>query len=81
MTGSGLELAQAVRYRHRMGQQCQGDRLITGSSSFPAEPASFLKLLVERGKAADHGAALVPWAGSTFACHNPARPMEETNMS
>ena len=64
-----------------MGQQCQGDSLITGSSSFPAEPASFLKLLVEKGKGTDHGAALVPWAGSTFACHNPAGPMEETSMS
>ena len=64
-----------------MGQQCQDDSLITGSSSFPAEPASFLKLLVEKGKATDHGAALVPWAGSTFARHNPAGPMEETSMS
>ena len=81
MTGSGLELARAVKCRHRMGQQCQGDNLITGSSSFPAEPASFLKLLVEKGKATDHGAALVRWAGSTFARHNPTRPMEETSMS
>ena len=64
-----------------MGQQCQGDSLITGSPSFPAEPASFLKLLVEKGKATDHGAALVRWAGSTFARHNPAGPMEETSMS
>ncbi len=75
MTGSGLELAQSVRYRHRMGQQCQGDRLITGSSSFPAEPASFLNLLVEKGKATDHGVARVPRAGSTFARHTPAGPL------
>jgi hypothetical protein len=81
MTGSSFELARAVRCRYRMGQQCQGDSLITGSPSIPAEPASFLKLLVEKGKATDHGAALVPWAGSTFACHNPTGPMEETNMS
>jgi hypothetical protein len=40
-----------------------------------------LKLLVEKGKATDHGAALVPWAGSTFARHNPTGPMEETSMS
>jgi hypothetical protein len=40
-----------------------------------------LKLLVENGKATDHGAALVPWAGSTFARHNRAGPMEETSMS
>jgi hypothetical protein len=40
-----------------------------------------LKLLVEKGKATDHGAALVPWAGSTFARHNHTRPMEETSMS
>ena len=81
MTGSGLELTRAARCWHRMDQQRQGDSLPTGSSSFPAEPASFLKLLVENGKATDHGAALVPWAGSTFARHNPARPMEETSMS
>ena len=81
MTGSGLELTRAVKCRHRMGQQCQGDSLITGSSSFPAELASFLKLLVEKGKGTDHGAALVPWAGSTFARHNQAGPMEETSMS
>ena len=81
MTGSSFKLARAVRCRHRMGQQCQGDRLITGSPGVPAEPASFLKLLVEKGKATDHGAALVRWAGSTFVRHNPARPMEETSMS
>ena len=81
MTGSGLELARAARCWHRMGQQRQDDSLITGSSSFPAEPASFLKLLVEKGKATDHGAALALWAGSTFARHNPAGPMEETSMS
>ena len=81
MTGSGLELTRAVRCQHRRGQQCQDDSSVTGSPGVPAEPASFLKLLVEKGKATDHGAALVPWAGSTFACHNPAGPMEETSMS
>jgi hypothetical protein len=40
-----------------------------------------LKLLVENGKATDHGAALVPWAGLAFARHNPTGPMEETSMS
>jgi hypothetical protein len=40
-----------------------------------------LKLLVEKGEATDHGAAPVPWAGSAFARHNPAGPMEETSMS
>jgi hypothetical protein len=40
-----------------------------------------LNLLVEKGKATDHGAALVPWAGSAFARHNQAGPMEETSMS
>jgi hypothetical protein len=51
------------------------------SRSLSGEPASLLKLLVEKGKATDHGAALVPWAGSTFARHNQAGPMEETSMS
>ena len=81
MTSSGLELTRAIRCWHRIGQRRQDDSLITGSSSFPAEPASFLKLLVEKGKATDHGAALVRWAGSTFARHNPAGTMEETSMS
>ncbi len=49
--------------------------------SFSGKWASLLKLLVEKAKATDHGAALVPWAGSTFARHNPARPPEETSMS
>ena len=67
--------------RCRIGQQRQTDSLVLGSSGFPAEPASFLNLLVEKDKATDHGAALVRWAGSTFARHNPAGPMEETSMS
>ena len=66
---------------HRIGQQRQVDSLLRRSPTFPAEPASFLKLLVEKGKATDHGAALVRWAGSTFARHNQAGPMEETSMS
>ena len=49
--------------------------------SFSGKWASLLKLLVEKGKATDHGAALALWAGSAFARHNPARPMEETSMS
>jgi hypothetical protein len=49
--------------------------------SFSGKWASLLKLLVEKGKATDHGAALVSWAGSTFARHNPTGPMEETSMS
>jgi hypothetical protein len=40
-----------------------------------------LNLLVEKGKATDHGAAPVPWVGSTFARYNQAGPMEETSMS
>ena len=70
-----------VRHQHRMGQQGQDDSLTTGSSSFLAEQASFLKLLVEKGKGTDHGAALVRWAALAFARHNPAGPMEETSMS
>ena len=77
---TGVEFA-AASLRCRIGQQRQTDSPVLGSSSFPAEPASFLKLLVEKGKATDHGAALVPWAGSTFARHNQAGPLEETSMS
>jgi hypothetical protein len=40
-----------------------------------------LKLLVEKGKATDHGTALVSWVGLTFVRHNPAGPLEETSMS
>ena len=81
MIGPGLELALTERCRRRIGQQHQADRPILRSPSFRAESASVLKLLVEKGKAIDHGAALVPWAGSAFARHNPAGPMEETSMS
>ncbi len=81
MTGSGLELALAARCWHRIGKQRQADRPVLRSPGFPAERASFLNLLVEKAKATDHGAALVPWAGSTFTRHNPAGPMEETSMS
>jgi hypothetical protein len=63
------------------GQQRQTGSPVLPSLSLPGEWASFLKLLVEKGKATDHGAALVRWAGSTFARHNPTRPMEETSMS
>ncbi len=51
------------------------------SRNSSGEPASFLNLLVEKGKVIDHGAALAPWAGSAFARHNQAGPMEETSMS
>jgi hypothetical protein len=81
MTSSGLELTRAIRCWHRIGQRRQDDSLITGSSTFLAEPASFLNLLVEKGKATDHSATLVPGAGLAFARHNPTGPMEETNMS
>ena len=80
MISLDLELT-AVRRRCRIRQQRQADSLATASPSFPAEPASFLNLLVEKGKGTDHGAALVRWAGSAFARHNPAGPMEETSMS
>jgi hypothetical protein len=80
MISLDLELT-AVRRRCRIRQQRQVDRLATASPSLPGEPVSLLKLLVEKGKATDHGAALVPWAGSTFAHHNQAGPMEETSMS
>jgi hypothetical protein len=66
---------------HRIGQQRQADSLLRRSPTFPAEPASFLNPLVEKGKGTDHGAALVLWAGSTFTRHNPTGPMEETSMS
>src|SRR5215217_5651045 len=62
---------------HRIGQQRQADSLLRRSPTFPAQPASILKLLVENGKATDHGAAPVRWAGSAFARHNPAGTMEE----
>jgi hypothetical protein len=62
-------------------QQSQDDGSVLPSRSLSGEPASVLKLLVEKGKATDHGAALVPWAGSTFARHNPAGPLKETSMS
>ena len=80
MISLDLELT-AVRRRCRIRQQRQADSLLRRSPTFPAEPASFLKLLVEKSKATDHGAALVRWAGSAFARHNPAGPMEETSMS
>ena len=63
------------------GQQHQTGNPVLPSLSLPGEWASFLKLLVEKGKATDHGAALVPGAGLAFARHNPTGPMEETNMS
>jgi hypothetical protein len=40
-----------------------------------------LKLLVEKGKATDHGAALAPGAIAALAHYNPAGRMEETSMS
>ncbi len=64
-----------------MGQQRQADRPALASPSLPGEPASFLNLLVEKGKATDHGAAPVPGAASAFARRNPAGLMEETSMS
>ena len=81
MTGSGLELTRQRGAGAAWGSSAKPIAWLQRSPSFPAEPASFLKLLVEKGKATDHGAALVPWAGSTFARHNPAGPMEETSMS
>jgi hypothetical protein len=81
MTGPGLELALLTRGQYHIGQQRQMDRPVLGSPSFPAEPASFLKLLVEKAKATDHGAAPALWAASAFARHNPAGPLEETSMS
>ena len=80
MMERGLELTRRTRHR-RIRQQHQADSLATASPSLPGEPASLLKLLVEKGKATDHGAAPVRWAGSAFARHNPAGPLEETSMS
>jgi hypothetical protein len=70
-----------VSRRWHIRQPRQAGSLVPASPSLPGEPVSLLKLLVEKGKATDHGAALVPWAGSTFARHNQAGPMEETSMS
>ena len=80
MTGPGLELTLAATCWHYIGQQRQADSPVRCSFGFPAQPASFLNLLVEKAKATDHGAAPVPWAGSAFARHNPG-PLEETSMS
>jgi hypothetical protein len=80
MSSLDLELTTVSR-RWRIRQPCQAGSLVPASPSLPGEPVSLLKLLVEKGKATDHGAALVPWAGSTFARHNQAGPMEETSMS
>jgi hypothetical protein len=80
MSSLDLELTTVSR-RWRIRQPRQAGSLVPASPSLPGEPVSLLKLLVEKSKATDHGAALVPWAGSTFARHNPARPMEETSMS
>jgi hypothetical protein len=80
MSSLNLELTTVSR-RWRIRQPRQAGSLVPASPSLPGEPVSFLKLLVEKGKATDHGAALVPWAGSTFAHHNQAGPMEETSMS
>ena len=77
MSEQSLELG----YRRRIRQRPQADGLVLRSLTLAEEQASFLKLLVEKGKATDHGAALLPWAGSTFAHHNQAGPMEETSMS
>ncbi len=80
MSSLDLELTTVSR-RWRIRQPRQAGSLVPASPSLPGEPVSLLKLLVEQGKATDHGAALVPWAGSTFAHHNQAGPMEETSMS
>jgi hypothetical protein len=80
MTAGGRKLTRKARCR-RIRQPQQADSPVRCSPGLPAEPASGLNLLVERGKATDHGAALAPWAGSTFARHNQAGPMEETSMS
>jgi hypothetical protein len=42
------------------GQQRQTGSPVLPSLSLPGEWASFLKLLVEKGKATDHGAAPAP---------------------
>ncbi len=81
MTGQGLEFAPTARCWRHMRQQRQADRPALASPSFPAERGSFLNLLVEKGKATDHGAAPVPWASLSFARHKPAGQMEETSMS
>ena len=80
MSSLHLELTTVSR-RWRIRQPRQAGSLVPASPSLPGEPVSLLKLLVEKGKATDHGAAPVRWAGSAFARHNPAGPMEETSMS
>jgi hypothetical protein len=81
MTGQGHELAPTARCWRHMRQQRQADRPVLRSPSLPAERASFLNLLVEKGRATDHGAALAPRAVVAFTHRNPAGPMEEISMS
>ena len=77
MTEQSLELG----YRCRIRQRPQVDGLVLRSLALAEELASFLKLLVEKGRATDHGAALAPRAVVASAHHNPAGPLEEINMS
>jgi hypothetical protein len=64
-----------------LGQRRQADSLVLRSPGLPKGRPSFLKLLVENGKATDHGAVPVPWASLSFARHRPTGPLEETRMS
>jgi hypothetical protein len=85
------ELANVYYTRFSMSVILRPPRSVTASTAkaivrrYPRqacqESGSASKPLVEKGKATDHGAAPVRWAGSAFARHNPAGPMEETSMS
>ena len=78
MSSLDLELTTVSR-RWRIRQPRQAGSLVPASPSLPGELVSLLKLLVEKGKATDHGATPALWAASAFA-HNTAGPLEETSM-
>jgi hypothetical protein len=77
MSEQSLELG----YRRRIWQRPQADGLVLRSLTLAEEQASFLKLLVEKGRATDHGAALAPRAVVAFTQRTPAGPLEETSMT
>ena len=81
MSSQGAKLIHIAKYRRRIEQQRQAYNPVLPSPGLPGEPASRLKLLVETGKATDHGAAPVRWAASAFARHKLTGPLEEISMT
>src|SRR3712207_9291670 len=72
MSSLDLELTTVSR-RCRIRQPRQAGSLVPASPSLPGEPVSLLKLLVEKGKATDHGAAPVPMDGLDLCPPQPSR--------